>query len=73
MNNDDDLGKLLQEIRDTQREHLSEYKRVTQRSLDLQERAVAKQEQFGRLYRRVLAVVGLLVAGFMAYLFLLRQ
>src|SRR5262249_54453103 len=47
----DDVRRLLEEIRDTQREHLAEYKRVTQRSLQLQEQAVARQEQMARLYR----------------------
>jgi hypothetical protein len=41
----DEIQKLLREIRDTQREHLAEYRQVTQRSLELQQRAVARQEQ----------------------------
>jgi hypothetical protein len=58
----DEIGRLLQEIRDTQREHLAEYRRVTERSLELQQRAVIRQEQFGHLYRRILAVGGGMVA-----------
>jgi hypothetical protein len=58
----DEIGRLLQEIRDTQREHLAEYRRVTERSLELQQRAVTRQEQFGHLYRRILAVGGGMVA-----------
>jgi hypothetical protein len=58
----DDIGRLLQEIRDTQREHLAEYRRVTERSLELQQRAVTRQEQFGHLYRRILVVGGGMVA-----------
>ena len=58
----DEIGPLLQEIRDTQREHLAEYRRVTERSLELQQRAVTRQEQFGNLYRRILAVGGGMVA-----------
>jgi CHASE3 domain sensor protein len=58
----DEIGRLLQEIRDTQREHLAEYRRVTERSLELQQRAVTRQEQFGNLYRRILAVGGGMVA-----------
>jgi hypothetical protein len=37
----DEIQKLLREIRDTQREHLAEYRHVTQRSLELQQHAVA--------------------------------
>jgi len=60
--NNDEIGRLLQEIRDTQREHLAEYRRVTERSLELQQRAVTRQEQFGHLYRRILVVGGAMVA-----------
>jgi CHASE3 domain sensor protein len=58
----DEIGRLLQEIRDIQREHLGEYRRVTERSLELQQRAVTRQEQFGHLYRRILVVGGGMVA-----------
>lgn len=56
---DDGTRKLLEEIRDVQREHLAEYRSVTQRSLDLQKQAVVRQEQLGALYRRVIVVAGL--------------
>ena len=55
---DDTTRKLLEEIRDAQREHLSEYRSVTRQSLDLQKQAVMRQEQLGGLYRRVIAVGG---------------
>jgi CHASE3 domain sensor protein len=58
----DAIGRLLQEIRDTQREHLAEYRRVTERSLDLQQRAVARQEQMVQVYRRLLVIGGGMVA-----------
>ena len=58
----DQIGRLLKEIRDTQREHLAEYRRVTERSLELQERSVARQAQMAYVYRRVLIVGGGLVA-----------
>ena len=58
----DEIGRLLQETRDTQREHLAEYRRVTERSLELQQRAVTRQEQYGSLYRRILVVGGGMVA-----------
>jgi hypothetical protein len=46
--------KLLEEIRDLQRESLAEYRRVTQQSLDMQRQAVSRQEQLGQLYRRMM-------------------
>jgi len=58
---DDEVRQLLREIRDVQREQLAEYRRVTERSLELQQRAVARQEQFGRLYRRITAVIGVVI------------
>jgi CHASE3 domain sensor protein len=62
MNGDPEIRQLLTEIRDSQREHLAEYRRVTERSLELQQRAVARQEQMGHLYRRLLIVGGGLIA-----------
>jgi len=62
MNGDPEIRQLLTEIRDTQREHLAEYRRVTERSLELQQRAVARQEQMGHLYRRLLIIGGGLIA-----------
>lgn len=64
----DEIRQLLKEIRDTQREHLAEYRRVTERSLDLQQRAVARQEQMANVYRRLLIVGGGLVAALLALL-----
>ena len=61
----DDIRQLLREIRDAQREQLAEYRRVTERSLELQQRAVGRQEQLGHLYRRLMVagagIVGLLL------------
>jgi CHASE3 domain sensor protein len=62
MDSDNEIRQLLKDIRDTQREHLAEYRRVTERSLELQQRAVARQEQMGNMYRRLLIVGGGLVA-----------
>jgi CHASE3 domain sensor protein len=56
---DDATRKLLEEIRDVQREHLAEYRSVTHRSLELQKQAVTRQEQLGAMYRRVVVVAGL--------------
>lgn len=66
MNEPDEISELLREIRDIQTEHLNEYKRVTQRSLELQEKAVERQEKIGRLYVRVIIASALLVLGIIA-------
>ena len=55
---DDTARKLLEEIRDAQREHLAEYRSVTRQSLDLQKQAVTRQEQLGVMYRRVIVAGG---------------
>ena len=62
----DDLRRLLEEIRDVTREHLAEYKRVTQQSLELQERAVRRQEQIGRTYQWAAAIGGVMIIGIVA-------
>jgi hypothetical protein len=62
---------LLEEIRDLQKESLTEYRRVTQQSLDMQREAVKRQQQMAGLYRRVLLVGVLLVVpllGLLLYL-----
>jgi hypothetical protein len=58
MGETDEIKALLAEIRDTQREYLAEYREVTRRSLELQQQAVKRQEQLGRLYRRVVVAGG---------------
>ena len=63
-----DFIHLLVEIRDIQREHLEEYRSVTQESLELQRKAVKRQEQIGRLYQRVVAVGALVVIGMVLFL-----
>ena len=68
--------RLLEEIRDAQREHLAEYRRVTDQSLELQRRAIARQELVSHLYKRVVLVAGLLVAcllGLLLYLLVRRS
>ncbi len=62
MERDDETRQLLREIRDAQREQLAEYRRVTERSLELQQRAVTRQEQIGHLYR-YLFVTGIVGVG----------
>ena len=68
---DETTRKLLEEIRDAQREHLAEYRSVTRQSLDLQKQAVTRQEQLGTMYRRVIAVggvVSLVLLGLLVFL-----
>jgi hypothetical protein len=62
------VEQLLVEIRDTQLEQLAEYQRVTRQSLELQQRALARQEQIGHIYRRVVLLGGSLVALLLALL-----
>ena len=62
------IEELLKELRDTQREHLAEYRRVTEQSLDLQRRAVSRQEAFGALYNRLVLIGGTVAAGLLALL-----
>jgi hypothetical protein len=68
MESDGRVEKLLEEIRDAQREHLAEYRRVTEESLDLQRRAVQRQQELGRTYTRVVGLVGGLVFALMLLL-----
>jgi len=68
MGSEEEIRQLLQDIRDAQREHLAEYPRVAERSLELQQRAVARQEQIGRLSRRLVLVGGILVAALLTLL-----
>jgi ferric-dicitrate binding protein FerR (iron transport regulator) len=71
MDGDDEIKKLLSDILDAQREHGAEYRRVTERLVELQERAVAQQEQLSRLYRRLVRVGVGLVAVLLALLLFL--
>ena len=68
MDSGDEIRQLLREIRDAQREHLAEYRRVAERSLELQQRAVARQEQFGQFSRRLIGVGGIMVVALLALL-----
>ena len=68
---DDPTRRLLEEIRDLQREQLAEYRRVTQQSLELQKRAVERQQQLGQLYSRVVGLgagLVILLIGLLVYL-----
>lgn len=65
--------KLLEEIRDLQRENLDEYKRVTTQSLEMQKRAVDRQEQVAKTYRIAMIASAILIVGIIALIFYLLQ
>jgi hypothetical protein len=67
------VEKLLEEILDVQREQLGQYKNVTKRSLELQQTAVGRQEQIGKIYRIALIVSAIVVAGIIGLVFYLLQ
>ena len=73
MEGQDRIEKLLEEIRDAQRESLDEYKRVTSESLELQKRAVGRQEQLGKTYKVALVASALLIVGIVALIFYVLQ
>ena len=74
MKDTDDVNQLLTEIRDLQRESLMEYRKVTQRSLELQQQAVTRQEQISKLYRRVLvSAIPLIIAIILLVIYLLSK
>jgi F0F1-type ATP synthase assembly protein I len=68
MGDSPEAAELLREIRDLQREQLAEYKKVTARSLELQEAAVQRQQQAARLYRKVVLVAGLMIGALLGLL-----
>jgi hypothetical protein len=61
MQESQEIKELLKEIRDGQKEHLAEYRRVAERSLELQQQAVARQEKIGKLYKRMVVFGSLLI------------
>ena len=68
MNENPRTEQLLTEILETQRAHLEVYKRVTSQSLDLQRQGVDTQGRHVRLYRRVLYVLAMVLAGLVVYI-----
>jgi hypothetical protein len=67
------IEELLEQIRDAQRESLDEYKRVTSQSLELQQRAVTRQEQLGKTYRVALLVSAALIIAIVGLIIYLLQ
>jgi hypothetical protein len=62
------MQRLLEEIRDAQREHLAEYKARSEQALELQRRAAARYERMSRLYKGVVIVGGLVTAALLSLL-----
>lgn len=62
---------LLREIRDDQRALLEAYREASARSLAVQDEAVQRQAQMQTLYRRVVAVVGVVGLGLVVYVLVL--
>ena len=69
MQESSEIKEILTELRDAQREHLAEYKKVTGRSLELQEQAVQRQEQLAKTYRVALIVSAVLITGIACLIF----
>jgi hypothetical protein len=67
------VEKLLEDILDVQREQLEQYKNVTKRSLELQQTAVGRQEQIGKIYRIALIVSAVVVGRIIGLVFYLLQ
>ena len=67
MQESNEIKQLLGEIRDQQREYLTEYRKVTQRSLDMQQQAVNRQEKIARLYVLVV-IAGVILVIFIVIL-----
>ena len=65
--------QLLNEILETQRAHLEEYKRVTSESLRLQRQAVEAQVRYMRLLRPLLIVGAVVMAGLIVYVLWLSR
>ena len=71
MQEPEETTKILEEIRDIQRDHLTQYREVTKRSLELQQQAVTRQEQLGKVYMRVVLAGAGLVAFVVILIFYL--
>ena len=65
--------QLLNEILETQRAHLEEYKRVTTESLRLQRQAVEAQVRYIHLLRPALIVGAVIIAGLIVYVLWLSR
>jgi len=73
MADNDRTEQLLNEILQTERAHLEEYKRVTAESLRLQRQAVEAQGRYIHLLRPALIVGVVVVAGLIVYVLWLSR
>jgi CHASE3 domain sensor protein len=73
MTPNDRTEQLLNDVLETQRAHLEEYKRVTGESLRLQRQAVDAQLRYIRLLRPMLIVGGVVIAGLIVYVLWLSR
>ena len=73
MEPNDRTEQLLNDILETQRTHLEEYKRVTGESLRLQRQAVEAQLRYLRLLRPMLIVGAVVVGGLIVYVLWLSR
>ena len=73
MAQNDRTEQLLNEILETQRAHLEEYRRVTAESLRLQRQAVESQLRYIRLLRPMLIAGGVVIAGLIVYVLWLSR
>lgn len=73
MADNDRTEQLLNEILQTGRAHLEEYKRVTAESLRLQRQAVEAQGRYIHLLRPALIVGAVVVAGLIVYVLWLSR
>lgn len=67
------IEKLLTEIRDGQRAHLEEYRRVTGESLRVQRESYESQTGHIRMYRRLALIGMIIIAALFVYILWLAQ
>lgn len=73
MDHSEEILQVLREMRDAQRQHLEEYRKTAERSMEIQEQSVQRQIQAVRIYKRALAAGSVLIIGIVALLiYLLR-
>ena len=74
MDEGEDTRKILSEIRDLERQHLEEYRRISDEFLQLQRDAVARQALIGGVYKRLVVFGGIMVVVLLVLLvFLLAK
>jgi type IV secretory pathway TrbD component len=59
----EDTRRILSDIRDLERQHLEEYRRISQEVLNLQRNAVERQTLIGGVYKRVVVFGGIMAVS----------